>query len=105
MYDPLKHWGATEGKKMTIGIIGIGGLGTIGIKMAKALGHEVYAISTSAHKEAQAKEKGASAFVVSTDPESMKASAGKCDLILNTVAANHDLNTYMPLLAKSGTLV
>jgi uncharacterized zinc-type alcohol dehydrogenase-like protein len=105
MYDPLRHWGATAGKKMTIGIIGVGGLGTMGIKLAKALGHDVYAISTSASKEALAKEKGATHFVVSTSPESMTANAGKCDLILNTVSANHDLNTYMPLLAKSGTLV
>lgn len=105
MYDPLRHWGATQGKKMSIGIIGVGGLGTMGIKLANALGHDVYAISTSAHKEPLAKEKGASHFVVSTDPESVKANAGKCDLILNTVSVNHDLNQYMPLLAKSGTLV
>jgi uncharacterized zinc-type alcohol dehydrogenase-like protein len=105
MYDPLKHWGATQGKKMTIGIVGVGGLGTMGIKLARALGHDVVAISTSAGKEALAKEKGATHFVVSTDPDSVKANAGLCDLILNTVSANHDLNTYMPLLAKSGTLV
>lgn len=105
MYDPLRHWGATAGKKMTIGIIGVGGLGTMGIKISKALGHDVYAISTSAHKEGLAKEKGATNFVVSTDPKSMQENARKCDLILNTVSANHDLNVYMPLLAKSGTLV
>ena len=101
MYDPMRHWGATKGKKMTIGIIGVGGLGTMGVKLAKALGHDVVAISTSAGKESLAKEKGATHFVVSTDQESVKACAGKCDLILNTVSANHDLNVYMPLLAKS----
>lgn len=105
MFDPLKHWGATLGKKMTIGIIGIGGLGTMGIKIANALGHDVVAISTNKTKEHIAREKGASHFVVSTDPESIKTNAGKCDLILNTVSVNHDLNSYMPLLAKSGTLV
>ena len=105
MYDPLVHWGATAGKKMTIGIIGVGGLGTMGIKISKALGHDVVAISTSAGKEALAKEKGATHFVVSTNPESITANAGKCDIILNTVSADHDVNLYMPLLAKSGTMV
>ena len=57
---------------MTIGIIGIGGLGTMGIKLAKAMGHIVYAISQSPNKENMAKEKGADEFVVSTDPKSMK---------------------------------
>jgi len=75
MYDPLKFWGATKGKKMTIGIIGVGGLGTMGIKMAAAMGHKVVAISTSPAKEAMAKEKGATHFVVSTDEASMKAEA------------------------------
>ena len=50
LYDPLVHWGALDGKKMNIGIIGVGGLGTMGIKMAKAMGHRVTAISTSANK-------------------------------------------------------
>ncbi len=100
MYDPIKSYGGTSGKKMTIGIIGVGGLGTMGIKIANALGHTVVAISTSVHKEAIAKEKGAHHFVVSTDPESISKHAMTCDLILNTVSANHDINTYMPLLAK-----
>jgi len=89
LYDPLVHWGATKGKKMTIGIVGIGGLGTMGIKISKALGHRVVAISTSAKKEEMAKSKGADAFVVSTDPESIKAEESKVDLILNTVSADH----------------
>jgi len=105
MYDPLRYWGATKGKKMTIGIVGIGGLGTMGIKLSKALGHDVIAVSTSANKEALAKEKGATHFCVSKDPESIKTHAGKCDIIINTVGANHDINTYMPLLGKSGVIV
>lgn len=105
MYDPLKHFGALDGKKMTIGIVGIGGLGTFGIKFAKALGHTVVAISTSANKEEMAKKKGADKFVVSTDPESIKAHAGSCNIILNTVSANHDLNVYLPLIHRNGTLV
>lgn len=105
MYDPLKHWGATSGKKMTVGIIGIGGLGTMGVKIARALGHDVMAISTSANKESLAREKGATHFCVSTDPASIQANSGLCDLILNTISAGHDINTYLPLLAKSGTIV
>jgi uncharacterized zinc-type alcohol dehydrogenase-like protein len=77
----------------------------MGVKIAAALGHTVVAISTSANKEKIALEKGAHHFVVSSDPESIKAQAGKCDIILNTVSVPHDLNVYLQLLAKSGTLV
>lgn len=105
LWDPLRHWGAVEGKAMTIGIVGIGGLGSMGIKLAKALGHTVYAFSTSDSKEQMAKEKGADVFVCSTDAKSMQAHQGKCDLILNTASAPHDLNVYLPALATSGTLV
>jgi len=90
---------------MTIGIIGVGGLGTMGIKLAKAMGHRVVAISRTKDKEAIAKQKGADVLVASTDPESMKTEHGKIDLILNTVSASHDANLYIPLLAKSGTIV
>lgn len=66
MYSPLVHWGATTKKNLHIGIIGIGGLGTMGIKLAKALGHTVYAISSSASKESSSKEKGADHFILAT---------------------------------------
>lgn len=89
LYDPLKHWGALNGKKMTIGIVGIGGLGTMGIKMANAMGHRVVAISSSDKKKEMALQKGASAYVSSSDPESLAAETNKIDLILNTVSANH----------------
>lgn len=105
MYDPIKCYGGCEGKKMKIGIIGIGGLGTMGIKIAKALGHEVVAISTSIKKENIAKEKGAHHFIDSTNSESLNKHTMSCDLILNTVSANHDINTYMPILAKKGIIV
>jgi uncharacterized zinc-type alcohol dehydrogenase-like protein len=105
MYDPLRHWGATEGKKMCIGIIGVGGLGTMGIKLSKALGHRVVAISTSANKKDMALQKGADAFVVSTDPASMAAEANSCDLILNTVSADHEVAHYFSLLHRNGTIV
>jgi len=89
LYDPLKNWGALNGKTMCIGIVGIGGLGTMGIKMAKAMGHRVVAISSSEAKREMSMEKGADAYVASTSPESMQAEAGKCDLILNTIAGSH----------------
>ena len=105
LYDPLRHAGATTGKQISVGIVGIGGLGTMGIKLAKALGHKVTAISTSANKAQLAKEKGADTFVLSTDAESMKSANASLDLILNTVSAPHQLADYMPLLGTDGRLV
>jgi D-arabinose 1-dehydrogenase-like Zn-dependent alcohol dehydrogenase len=106
LFDPLRHWGATKpGAKMTVGVIGVGGLGTMGIKLAKAYGHHVVAVSTSPNKEAMAKEKGADTFVVSKDPNSMKANEGTIDLLLNTISAVHELSYYLPLLKYNGTMV
>ena len=76
----------------------------MGIKLAKALGHTVVAISSSDKKKQLASDKGADLYVNINDPESVKACAGKCNLILNTISAEHDLNTYLPLLKKSGTI-
>jgi len=90
---------------MNIGIIGIGGLGTMGIKIAASLGHTVTAISRGTAKEAMSKEKGASTFIDSKDPESMKTGTNSLDLILNTVSAEHQLSIYLPLLKNQGTLV
>ena len=106
MFDPLIHWGAYESdKEMSIGIIGIGGLGTMGIKLAKAMGHRVVAISNSPHKEPMARERGASSFVCATNQDSMNKEAGKLDLILNTVSAPHQVAHYIPLLKAEGTIV
>jgi len=104
MYSPLVHWKANNGG-MRVGIVGIGGLGQMGVRLAKAMGNTVTAISTSPNKEAAAKEIGADNFVVSTSPDQMAAAGGSLDLILNTVSANHDLNTYLPLLAGKGVIV
>jgi len=105
LYDPLKHWGADGEKKLNIGVIGVGGLGTMGIKFAAAMGNNVVAISTNPDKEGLAREKGATGFCCSTNPESMKAYTRSLDLILNTVSVHHDLQNYMQLLAKNGTIV
>jgi len=104
MFSPLAQWKADKGG-MNVGIIGIGGLGQMGVMLAKAMGNTVTAISTSPNKEAAAREIGADNFVVSSDPESMKKAAGSLDLILNTVSADHDLSSYLGLLARKGVIV
>ena len=77
----------------------------MGVRLAKAMGNTVTAISTSPNKEQAAREIGADNFVVSTKPESLAAAANSLDLILNTASANHDINTYLPLLAPKGVIV
>ena len=99
MFTPLVNYGADKGGKR-VGVVGIGGLGQMGVRLAKAMGNTVTAISTSPNKEAAAREIGADNFVVSTDPDIMKNSAASLDLILNTVSADHDINTYLPLLVR-----
>lgn len=76
----------------------------MGIKLAKAMGHRVVAISSSDKKEAISKEKGADIYVNISSEESVKACGAICDLIINTISAEHDLNTYLPLLRKCGTI-
>lgn len=104
MYDPLVHFGVLGGGK-TVGIVGIGGLGTMGVKMAKAMGNKVVAISTTASKKAMCMKKGADVFVMSSDEESCKKAAASCDLILNTISVDHDTKIYAAMLRKNGTLV
>ncbi|XP_063693990.1 NADP-dependent alcohol dehydrogenase C-like [Bolinopsis microptera] len=106
MWSPLNHWGATNTeKKLNIGIVGIGGLGTMGIKLAAALGHRVVAISSSDKKIDVAKSKGAEDYVVSKDADSVRKERGKLDLIINTVSAPHDIAPYISMLKTDGTLV
>jgi alcohol dehydrogenase (NADP+) len=103
LYSPLRAWGAGPGMK--VGIVGLGGLGHMGVKIAHAMGAEVTLISHSAHKEADALSLGADHFLLSTNKEDFKAARGSLDLIINTVSANLDLNRYMSLLKLDGTLV
>ncbi len=101
-WSPLRHWNAGPGKK--VGVVGIGGLGHMGLKLAKALGAHVVAFTTSASKIEDAKALGADEVVVSRNGEEMKAHAGSFDFILNTVAAPHDLDAFLTLLKRDGTM-
>jgi uncharacterized zinc-type alcohol dehydrogenase-like protein len=102
-YSPLRHWKVGPGQK--VGVIGLGGLGHMGIKFAKALGARVVMITTSPAKGEDASRLGADEVLVSTDPAAMKAHAGSFHFLLNTVPVGHDLNPYMALLALDGTMV
>jgi uncharacterized zinc-type alcohol dehydrogenase-like protein len=101
-YSPLRHWGVGPGHR--VGIVGIGGLGHMGIKIAAALGADVVAFTTSPSKRQDALDLGAHEVVVSRDADQMKAQAGRFDFILDTVAASHDLDAYARLLKRDGTL-
>jgi len=102
-YSPLRHWGAGPGK--TVGIVGIGGLGHMGIKLARAMGAHVVAFTTSESKRQDAQALGAHEVVVSRNAEEMAARAKTLDLIVNTVAAPHDLDAFLNLLKRDGTMV
>lgn len=102
-YSPLKRF--KVGKGQQVGVVGLGGLGHMGVKLARAMGAKVTVFSTSAHKAADAKRLGANSFVVTQDPSFAEKLEGKFDLILDTVSANHDLNAYLGLLKVGGTMV
>jgi uncharacterized zinc-type alcohol dehydrogenase-like protein len=102
-YSPLKRFNVRAGHKA--GIVGLGGLGHMGVKLAVSMGAEVTVFSTSPSKEQDARKLGAHNFVVTKDPENMKPLAGKFDFILDTVSAAHDLNMYLNLLRLNGAMV
>jgi uncharacterized zinc-type alcohol dehydrogenase-like protein len=101
-WSPLKHWKVGPGSK--VGIVGIGGLGHMGVKLAHALGAHVVAFTTSESKRQDALDLGADEVVVSKNPAEMKAHARSFDFILNTVAASHNLDAYTVLLKLDGTM-
>ena len=103
MYSPLKHWNVGPGSR--VGIIGMGGLGHMGVKLAAALGAEVTVLSQTLNKQEDGKRFGASAFYATSDPDTFAELAGSLDLILNTVSADLDLDAYLALLAVDGTMV
>jgi uncharacterized zinc-type alcohol dehydrogenase-like protein len=102
-WSPLRHWKAGKGSR--VAVVGLGGLGHMALKLAKALGAEVTLFTRSRGKEADARRLGADQIVLSTNPDEMTAVQGRFDLIIDTVPYVHDLNPYMPTLATSGTLV
>jgi uncharacterized zinc-type alcohol dehydrogenase-like protein len=101
-WSPLRHWNAGPGKK--VGVVGIGGLGHMGIKLAHALGAHVVAFTTSPNKIEDAKALGADEVVVSRHPDEMSAHKGSFDFILNTVAASHNLDAFISLLKLNGSM-
>ncbi len=101
-YSPLRHWQAGPGKK--VGIVGIGGLGHMGIKLAHAMGAHVVAFTTSENKRQDALDLGADEVVVSRNADEMKSHANSFDFILNTVAASHNLDAFTSLLKRDGTM-
>jgi len=102
-YSPLRHWNVKSGDK--VGVVGLGGLGHMAVKLAHAMGAEVTLFTTSPGKEADAKRLGADHVVLSKDPPAMKAVERTFDLIINTVAAPLDLDPYIAALALNGTMV
>ncbi len=101
-YSPLRHWGVTTGSN--VGIVGLGGLGHMGVKFARAFGATVVLFTTSEGKRADALRLGAHEVVISRNADQMKRRAGSLDFILDTVAAPHDLDALTSLLRRDGTL-
>jgi alcohol dehydrogenase (NADP+) len=101
-YSPLRHWKVGPGQK--VGVIGLGGLGHMGVKFAKAMGAQVVMITTSPGKGKDATRLGADDVLISTDTEAMAAHAGSFDFLLNTIPVGHDVNPYMTLLKLDRTM-
>ncbi|MGK5595720.1 MAG: NAD(P)-dependent alcohol dehydrogenase [Parachlamydiaceae bacterium] len=101
-YSPLRHWNVGKGSK--VGVVGLGGLGHMAIKIAHALGAKVVLFTTSQNKAADAKRLGADEVIVSNNEEEMKKHLNSFDFIINTVAASHNLDAYLELLKRDGTM-
>jgi uncharacterized zinc-type alcohol dehydrogenase-like protein len=102
-YSPLKHWNAGPGKK--VAVLGLGGLGHMGVKIAHALGAEVTVLSQSLRKKDDGLKLGAAHYYATSDPETFKELAGSFDIILSTVSAPLDLDAYLALLKTDGAFV
>jgi uncharacterized zinc-type alcohol dehydrogenase-like protein len=101
-YSPLKHWNVGKGQK--VGVVGLGGLGHMAVKIAKAMGAEVIVYTTSQSKVEDAKRLGADDVVLSKDDQQMQRYAGKLHFVLDAVSAQHDINAYLNLLRVDGSL-
>ncbi len=102
-YSPMRHWKVSKGQR--VGVVGLGGLGHMGVKFAHAFGAQTVVFTTSLKKKEDAMRLGADEVVVSKDPQAMAAQRGRFDFILNTVSAPHDINAYLQLLKRDGTMV
>ncbi len=101
-YSPMRHWGVTKGKK--VGVVGLGGLGHMAVKFGHALGAHVVVFTTSPSKKEDALRLGADEVVVSRNADEMNKHAGSFDFILDAVAAEHDINAYINMLARDGNI-
>ncbi|HKT34706.1 MAG TPA: NAD(P)-dependent alcohol dehydrogenase [Nitrospira sp.] len=101
-YSPMRHWDVAKGKK--VGVVGLGGLGHMAVKLAHALGAYVVVFTTSPNKKDDALRLGADEVVISRHSDEMKKQTGSFDFILDAVSADHDINAYINLLRRDGTL-
>jgi len=101
-YSPIRHWGVSKGKK--VGVVGLGGLGHMGVKISHALGAHVAVFTTSPEKKEDALRLGADEVIVSRNANEMEKHQGTFDFILDTVCAKHDINSYLAMLARDGNL-
>ncbi len=101
-YSPMRRWGVTTGKK--VGVVGLGGLGHMGVKFARAFGAHVVVFTTSPGKKADALRLGADEVIISTKAEEMQKHAGTFDFILDTISAEHDINVYINMLGRDSNL-
>ena len=101
-YSPMRRWGNLKGKK--VGVVGLGGLGHMGVKFALAFGARVVVFTTSPGKKEDALRLGANEVIISSNPDEMQKHAGSFDFILDTIAANHDINAYINMLGHDGNI-
>jgi uncharacterized zinc-type alcohol dehydrogenase-like protein len=101
-YSPIRRWGDIQGKK--VGVVGLGGLGHMGVKFAKKFGAHVVVFTTSPGKQEDALRLGADEVIISTNAEEMRQHAGSFDFILDTIAADHDINAYIQMLGLDGNI-
>lgn len=102
-YSPLRKWNVRQGHK--VGVVGLGGLGHMAVKLASSFGAEVTMLSTSPHKEKDARHLGAHHFALTTDPEKVKQLANNFNFIINTVSAEHDYNQFIKMLNTDGVMI
>jgi alcohol dehydrogenase (NADP+) len=101
-YSPMRHWGISKGKK--VGVVGLGGLGHMGVKFARAFGAHVVVFTTSPNKKEDALRLGADEVVVSRNADEMQKHSSSFDFILDTISAKHDINAYLNLLTRDGNI-